>query len=143
MDVELIGTLQFFNQNGKRGNPMALYLERTASGECRISLRLPQWRELVGIGATPSKAAGHFEIQLKTAYPSPGAYDGPAWNGIKAEKPAPPKPAGIPATTKADSPAEPQAAAAAASTKSSVPGPTSPGAESPGVPTEEGSTNPA
>lgn len=122
---------------------MALYLERTASGECRISLRLPQWLELVGIGPTPSKAAGDFEIHLKSAYPNPGAYDGPAWNGIKAEKPAPPKPPGTPATTKADSPAEPKAAAAATETKSSVPGPTSPSAEAPGVPTEEGSSNPA
>ena len=143
--MELIGTLQFFNQNGKRGNPMSLFLDRTDNGECRISLRLPQWAQLVGIGATPSKAAGDFEIKLKNVYPAPGAYDGPAWNGIKAEKPAPPKPpapaaSGAPAP---DSPAKPQADAAASGTKSIVPGPTSPAADAPGVPTDDGPTKPA
>ena len=59
--MEFIGTLQVFNQNGKRGNPMSLYLDREDNGECRISVRLLQWRHLVGIGATPSKAAGDFE----------------------------------------------------------------------------------
>jgi hypothetical protein len=143
--MEYIGTLQVFNQNGKRGNPMSLYLEREDNGECRISLRLPQWAQLVGIGATPSKAAGDFEIKLKNAYPTPGAYDGPAWNGIKAEKPVPPKPpAPAPARAPAaDSPATPQAEAAASATNSPVPGPTSPAAEAPGVPADDGSTKPA
>jgi hypothetical protein len=138
--MEFIGTLQFFNQNGKRGNPIALYLERVETGECQIRAQLPQWRDLVGVGTTPNKAAGDFETKLKATYPAPGAYDGPAWNGIKAEKPPPPKPAAAPKT---DSPAEPQAAAAASATKSSVPGPTSPGAQAPGIPTAEGSTKPA
>ena len=141
--MEFIGTLQFFNQNGKRGNPLALYLERIDGGECRISVRLPQWHELVGVGATPNKAAGDFETKLKSAYPLPGAYDGPAWNGIKAEKPAPPKPAAPSAAGKAESPAEPQAAAAASATRSTVPGPTSPAAEAPGVSAENGSMKPA
>jgi hypothetical protein len=141
--MEFIGTLQFFNQNGKRANPMALYLERADNGEYRINIRLPQWGELVGVGATPNKAAGDFEIKLKSAYPLPGAYDGPAWNGIKAEKPAPPKPPASAAATKVDSPAAPQAAAAASATKSAVPGPTSPAAEAPGVSTENGSMKPA
>jgi hypothetical protein len=141
--MEFIGTLQFFNQNGKRGNPMSLYLERSNSGECSISIRLPQWRELVGVGATPNKAAGDFEVKLKSAYPLPGAYDGPAWNGIKAEKPVPPKPPAAAGAEKADSPAEPQAAAAASATKSTAPGPTSPAAEVPGVSTENGSMKPA
>ncbi len=141
--MEFIGTLQFFNQNGKRGNPIALYLERLDSGECRISIRLPPWHELVGTGSTPNKAAGDFEIKLKAAYPLPGAYDGPAWNGIKAEKPAPPKPPAPAAATKVDSPAAPQAAAAASATKSAVPGPTSPAAEAPGVPAQDGSMKPA
>jgi hypothetical protein len=140
--MEFIGTLQFFNQNGKRGNPLALYLERTDSGACRISIRLPQWHELVGVGPTPNKAAGDFEIKLKSAYPLPGAYDGPAWNGIKAEKPAPPKPPASGAAPKVDSPAAPQAAAAASATPSAVPGPTSPAAEAPGVATENGSIKP-
>ena len=140
--MEFIGTLQFFNQNGKRGNPLALYLDRLDNGECRISIRLPQWHELVGVGATPNKAAGDFEIKLKSAYPLPGAYDGPAWNGIKAEKPAPPKPPSG-ADPKVHSPAASQAAAAASATTSAVPGPTSPAAEAPGVPTENGSMKPA
>jgi hypothetical protein len=139
--MEFIGTLQFFNQNGKRGNPMALYLGRSESGECRIRIPLPQWSELVGVGATPNKAAGDFEIKLKSAYPLPGAYDGPAWNGIKAEKPAPPKPPASGAA--ADSPAAPQAAAAASTTESAVPGPTSPAAEAPGVSAENDSMKPA
>ena len=141
--MEFIGTLQLFNQNGKRGNPMALYLERSDSGDCRISIRLPQWPELVGVGATPNKAAGDFEIKLKSAFPLPGAYDGPAWNGIKAEKPAPPKPPASGAAAKVDSPAAPQAAAAASATKSAEPGPTSPAAEAPGVSAENGSMKPA
>ena len=141
--MEFIGTLQFFNENGKRGNPMALYLERSDNGENRISVRLPQWHELVGVGATPNKAAGDFEVKLKSAYPLPGAYDGPAWNGIKAEKPAPPKPPAASPTTKVDSPAAPQASAAASVTKSAVPGPTSPAAEAPGVATENGAVKPA
>jgi len=141
--MEFVGTLQFFNQNGKRGNPIALYLERAENGECRISAQLLQWRELVGVGTSPNKAAGDFEMKLKAAHPTPGAYDGPAWNGIKAEKPSPPKPAIPAAAPKADSPAEPQAEAAASTTKSSVPGPTSPGAQAPGIPTAEGSAKPA
>jgi hypothetical protein len=143
--MELIGTMQFFNQNGKRGNPMSLYLERADNGECRISLRLPQWAQLVGVGATPGKAAGDFEIKLKTSYPAPGAYDGPAWNGIKAEKPAPPKPPAPPSASAAapDSPAKPQAEAAASASTSNVPGPTSPAADAPGVPNDDGPTKPA
>ena len=90
--MEFIGTVQFFNKNGKRANPLALYLEQLENSECRISARLPQWRHIVGVGATPNKAAGDFEIKLKQAVPETGAYDGPAWNGIKAEKPVPPKP---------------------------------------------------
>jgi hypothetical protein len=90
--MEFIGTVQFFFKNGKRANPLALYLEQLENSECRISARLPQWRHIVGVGATPNKAAGDFEIKLKQAVPEPGAYDGPAWNGIKAEKPVPPKP---------------------------------------------------
>ena len=75
--MEFIGTLQFFNQNEKRGNPIALYLKHMETGECQIRAQLPQWRDLVGVGATPNKAAGDFEIKLKAAHPAPAAYDGP------------------------------------------------------------------
>ncbi|TLY22087.1 MAG: hypothetical protein E6K68_03985 [Nitrospirae bacterium] len=90
--VEFVGTVQFW-PNGARGNPVALYMEKLENGEYRISARLPQWRHLVGVGATVNKAAGNYELTLKTAMPADGAYEGPYWNsGIKAEKPAPPKP---------------------------------------------------
>src|SRR2546430_17681641 len=102
--MEFIGTLQFFNQNGKRGNPIALYLERAENGECRISAQLLQWRELVGVGAAPNKAAGDFGMELKVAHPGPGAYDGPAWNGSKAQKPSPPRPAVTSRSAKVPSP---------------------------------------
>jgi hypothetical protein len=91
--VEFVGTVQFW-PNGARGNPVALYMEKLENGECRISARLPEWRHIVGVGATVNKAAGNYELTLKAAVPADGAYEGPYWNnGIKAEKPAPPKPA--------------------------------------------------
>jgi hypothetical protein len=91
--MEFIGTVQFF-ENGRRTNPVALYLDRGES-ECRVSARLPRWQHIVGSGATVNKAAGNFEINLKSAVPAERAYEGPYWNaGIKAEKPAPPKPTG-------------------------------------------------
>jgi len=91
--VEFVGTVQFW-PNGARGNPVALYMEKLENGECRISARLPEWRHIVGVGATVNKAAGNYELNLKAAAPADGAYEGPYWNsGIKAEKPAPPKPA--------------------------------------------------
>jgi len=90
---EFVGTVQFW-PNGARGNPVALYMEKLENGECRISARLPEWRHVVGVGATVNKAAGNYELNLKAAVPADGAYEGPYWNsGIKAEKPAPPKPA--------------------------------------------------
>ena len=90
---EFVGTVQFW-LTGARGNPVALYLEKLENGECRISARLPAWRHVVGVGATVNKAAGNYELTLKAAVPADGAYEGPYWNGgIKAEKPAPPKPA--------------------------------------------------
>src|SRR5437773_8659611 len=88
--MEFIGTVEF-SENGKRGNPVALYVQQQ-DGEYRISSRLPQWRHLVGTGATINKAAGDYELRLKAAA-STAVYDAPAWNaGIKAEKPPPPKP---------------------------------------------------
>src|SRR3989449_8694985 len=91
--VEFVGTVQFW-PNGARGNPVALYMEKLENGECRISARLPEWRHIVGVGATVNKAAGNYELNLKAAAPADGAYEGPYWNsGIKAAKPALPKPA--------------------------------------------------
>jgi len=106
--LEFVGTLQFW-PNGARGNPVALFMEKTESGECRIGARLPDWRHVVGIGATVNKAAGNYELNLKAVVPGEGAYEGPYWNaGIKAEKPAPPKPATAPsATGGGPGPAEP------------------------------------
>lgn len=103
--MEFIGTIQFF-ENGRRSNPVALFLERGES-ECRISARLPPWRHIVGSGATVNKAAGNFEINLKSAVPAEGAYEGPDWNaGVKAEKPAPPKPAAAAPPAKPAEPAQ-------------------------------------
>jgi hypothetical protein len=141
IQMEFIGTVQFFHKNGKRENPTALFLERLEGGECRIGARVPQWRHVIGVGATPNKAAGDFEIKLKAVLPEAGAYDGPAWNGIKAEKPVPPKATPSAPASKPQSPAEPMAEAEAAVVKTPVPGPTSPSAETPGVPS--GGTNPA
>ena len=91
--LEFVGTVQFW-PSGVRGNPVSLYLGRLENGECRISARLPQWRHVVGVGSTVNRAAGNYELNLKAAVPGDGAYEGPYWNsGIKAEKPAPPKPA--------------------------------------------------
>ena len=91
--VEFVGTVQFW-PNGARGNPVALYMEKLENGECRISARLTEWRHIVGVGVTVNKAAGNYELNLKAAAPADGAYEGPYWNsGIKAEKPALPKPA--------------------------------------------------
>ena len=91
--LEFVGSVQFW-PNDVRGNPVALYMEKLENGECRISARLPEWRHIVGVGATVNKAAGNYELNLKAAVPAAGAYEGPYWNsGIKAEKPATPKPA--------------------------------------------------
>lgn len=91
--VEFVGTVQFW-PNGVRGNPVGLFMEKLDGGGCRISARLPEWRHITGVGATVNKAAGNYELNLKAAVPAEGAYEGPYWNGgIKAEKPAPPKPA--------------------------------------------------
>ena len=105
--LEFVGTVQFW-PNGVRGNPVALFMEKTEGGECRISARLPEWRHIVGAGATVNKAAGNYELTLKAAVSAANAYEGPYWNGgIKAEKPAPPKPAAAPSVLPADAPPVP------------------------------------
>lgn len=109
--MEFVGTVQF-KYDGARGNPVALYMEQV-EGEYRISARLPQWRHIVGTGATVNKAAGNYEVRLKAAVPAEDAYEGPYWNaGIKAEKPALPKPSGAPAAPAAPVPASPAAPSA-------------------------------
>src|SRR5712692_4195840 len=119
--IEFVGTVQFW-PNGVRGNPVALFMEKTESGECRIGARLPDWRHVVGVGATVNKAAGNYELNLNAAAPAEGAYEGPYWNdGIKAEKPAPPKPAAAPA------PPVPSVAGGG-------PGPAEPGTPAPPIP---------
>ena len=105
--MEFIGTVEF-SENGKRGNPVALYVQQQ-DGEYRISSRLPQWTHIVGTGATVNKAAGDYELRLKAAAPT-AVYDGPAWNaGIKAEKPASPKPPAAAAPMKTASEGSPPA----------------------------------
>jgi hypothetical protein len=105
--VEFVGTVQFW-PNGVRGNPVGLFMEKLESGECRISARLPEWRHLVGVGATINKAAGNYELNLKAAVSAEGAYEGPYWSGgIKAEKPAPPKPAPAASTSPPSTPPSP------------------------------------
>jgi len=89
--LTFVGTVQFW-PNGARGNPVALYMDQSERGEYRITVRLSDWTHVAGTGATVNKAAGNYELNLKAAIPATGAYEGPYWNdGIKAEKPAPPK----------------------------------------------------
>jgi hypothetical protein len=141
--MEFIGTVQFFNNNGKRGNPIALYLERFDTGECRITSRVPAWRHLVGIGVTPNKAAGDFELKLKETVPDSGAYDGPAWNGIKAEKPAPAKPGPAVPVPKPAAPSPQGADANIAGQHLTGPASTAADAGAPGVATAEDPAQPA
>ena len=76
-----------------RGNPIALYLKRTASG-CQISPKAYPWNDVLGSGETPNKAAADFEEKWKKKGLAAEMYSGPSWEGgIKPEKPVPPKPA--------------------------------------------------
>lgn len=75
-----------------RGNPIALYLKRTANG-CQIGPKAYPWNDVLGVGETPNKAAADFEEKWKAKGLSADMYTGPAWEGgIKPERPAPPKP---------------------------------------------------
>jgi hypothetical protein len=97
-----------------RGNPIALYLNRTESG-CQIGPKAYPWNDVLGVGETPNKAAADFEEKWKAKGLTADMYSGPSWEGgIKPEKPVPPKPAAPPkpAVPAATSPAPaPQAAA--------------------------------
>lgn len=126
--LEFVGTVQFW-PNGARGNPAALFMDKTENGDCRISARLADWRHVVGVGASVNKAAGNYELALKAAVAAEGAYEGPYWNaGIKAEKPAPPKPAAE------ASPVAPVGTPPAPSAAGGGPGPAEPGTPAPPAP---------
>jgi hypothetical protein len=91
-----------------RGNPIALYLKRSA-GSCQIGPKVYPWNGVLGVGESPNKAAADFEEKWKAKGLSADMYSGPSWEGgIKPEKPAPPKP---PAAAK---PAAPVGASASA-----------------------------
>ena len=108
-----------------RGNPIALYLKRTASG-CQISPKAYPWNDVLGSGETPNKAAADFEEKWKKKGLAAEMYSGPSWEGgIKPEKPVPPKPAtppkpAAPAATAGAPAAQPPAAAVSESTPPSA-----------------------
>lgn len=90
--LEYVGTIHIF-LGPYRGNPIALYLNKGPNG-CEIAPRAYPWKDVVGKGETPNRAAADFEEKWKASGLSPDMYTGPAWEGgIKPEKPAPPKPA--------------------------------------------------
>lgn len=93
--LEYVGSIHIF-LGPYRGNPIALYLQRSEQG-CQISPKAYPWNDVVGKGETPNKAAADFEEKWKTKGLAPDMYAGPAWEGgIKPEKPAPPKPPAAP-----------------------------------------------
>jgi hypothetical protein len=93
--LEYVGSVHIF-LGPYRGNPIALYLQRTHSG-CRIGPKVYPWNDVTGVGETPNKAAADFEEKWKTRGLKAEMYSGPAWEGgIKPERPAPPKPAAPP-----------------------------------------------
>lgn len=107
--LEYVGCLHIY-LGPYRGNPIALYLKRTASS-CQISPKVYPWNGVVGTGESPNKAAADFEEKWKAKGLSTDMYSGPSWEGgIKPEKPAPPKPAVAPkpaAPTGGTAPASP------------------------------------
>ncbi len=116
---EYVGNIHIF-LGPYRGNPIALYLMR-GEGTCHIAPKVYPWNEVVGVGETPNRAAFDFEEKWKaTGRLAADMYDGPSWEGVKPEKPAPPKPATPP---KPAAPATPAAGAdsAAADTSGAAP----------------------
>ena len=96
--LEFVGSLHIY-LGPYRGNPISLYLKRTATG-CQIGPKAYPWNDVVGSGETPNKAAADFEEKWKTRGLSADMYSGPSWEGgIKPEKPAPPKPPAAPKPT--------------------------------------------
>src|SRR5215831_6476040 len=95
-----------------RGNPIALYLNRTETG-CQIGPKAYPWNDVIGTGETPNKAAADFEEKWKAKGLSAEMYSGPSWEGgIKPERPAPAKP---PAPPKPAAVTQPNASAEAPS----------------------------
>lgn len=93
--LEYVGNVHIF-LGPYRGNPIALYLTRGASG-CEIAPKIYPWNEVIGRGETPNKAAADFEEKWKSKGLTPEMYTGPSWEGgIKPERPAPPKPPATP-----------------------------------------------
>ena len=96
--LEFVGSLHIY-LGPYRGNPISLYLKRTATG-CQIGPKAYPWNDVVGSGETPNKAAADFEEKWKTRGLSADMYSGPSWEGgIKPERPAPPKPPAAPKPT--------------------------------------------
>ena len=115
--MEYVGTLHIF-LGPYRGNPISLYLSRNGN-LCRIGPKVYPWKEVVGEGDTPNRAAADFEEKWKARGLSPDMYTGPSWEGgIKPEKPAPPKPAAPP-----PKPASPEAKPAAPTQPAAEAGP--------------------
>jgi hypothetical protein len=113
--LEYVGSIHIF-LGPYRGNPIALYLQRSENG-CRISPKAYPWNDVVGKGETPNKAAADFEEKWKTKGLSPDMYTGPAWEGgIKPERPAPPKPPAAPKPTVDAAPAAAKSPASADAT---------------------------
>lgn len=103
--LEYVGTIHII-MGVYRGNPIALYLQRTEQG-FRISPQVYPWNEIVGVGETPNRAAADLEEKWKAKGLAPEMYTGPHWEGgIKPEKPAPPKSAAAPKPTGATKPAD-------------------------------------
>jgi len=100
--LEYVGTIHIF-LGPYRGNPIALYLQREGE-RCVISPKVYPWKEVVGEGETPNKAAANFEEKWKAKGLPAEMYNGPSWEGgIKPERPKPPPPK-PPADVKAASP---------------------------------------
>ena len=119
--LEYVGSIHIF-LGPYRGNPIALYLQRSENG-CRISPKAYPWNDVVGKGETPNKAAADFEEKWKTKGFSPDMYTGPAWEGgIKPERPAPPKPPAAPKPTVDAAPAAAKSPASADATPPEGPG---------------------
>jgi hypothetical protein len=119
--LEYVGSIHIF-LGPYRGNPIALYLQRSENG-CRISPKAYPWNDVVGKGETPNKAAADFEEKWKTKGLSPDMYTGPAWEGgIKPERPAPPKPPAAPKPTVDAAPAAAKSPASADATPPEGPG---------------------
>jgi hypothetical protein len=115
--LEYVGSVHIF-LGPYRGNPIALYLQRTESG-CQIGPKVYPWNDVLGVGETPNKAAADFEEKWKTKGLTADMYSGPAWEGgIKPERPAPPKPAAPP--PKPATPPKPTASPAGTSPGSPV-----------------------